>query len=381
MQRMLEGEFRIPSGCAVSGIMNCRGIRFPGNSIVDSISLMHERSNGLGGGFAAHGVYPDLPQHYALHVFYSDHAAKEGTEELIAANDWTVAHDEPIPTRKTGLVADAPLIWRYFLQADLSRDDRHSTTGVDDRMLQLVLAINDGVSGAFVASSGRNMGVFKGVGYPEDIGEFYRLDEYRAHTWIAHGRFPTNTPGWWGGAHPFGLLDLSVVHNGEVSSYGANRRFLEMHGYKMNLQTDTEVMAYALDLLWRRYEYPLELVAAVLAPPFWKKIDRMPKPQRELYTALRTVYGSLMMNGPFSIIVGWSGGMFALNDRVKLRSLVAAEQGDYLYAASEEAAIRQVCPNPDRVWFPRGGELVVGRISPQQATQPHEALATGGDVA
>ena len=25
-------------------------------------------------------------------------------------------------------------------------------------------------------------------------------------------------PGWWGGAHPFALLDYSVVHNGEISS-------------------------------------------------------------------------------------------------------------------------------------------------------------------
>jgi len=40
------------------------------------------------------------------------------------------------------------------------------------------------------------MGAFKGVGYPEDIGVFYKLDEYKAYIWTAHGRFPTNTPGW-----------------------------------------------------------------------------------------------------------------------------------------------------------------------------------------
>ena len=51
------------------------------------------------------------------------------------------------------------------------------------------------------------------------------------YSWTAHGRYPTNTPGWWGGAHPFALLDYSVVHNGEISSYDANRRFIEMYGY------------------------------------------------------------------------------------------------------------------------------------------------------
>ena len=52
------------------------------------------------------------------------------------------------------------------------------------------------------------MGVFKAVGYPEDVGAFYRLEEYAGYCWTAHGRYPTNTPGWWGGAHPFALLDL-----------------------------------------------------------------------------------------------------------------------------------------------------------------------------
>ena len=82
------------------------------------------------------------------------------------------------------------------------------------------------------------MGTFKAVGYPEDIGIFYKLDEYEGYSWTAHGRYPTNTPGWWGGAHPFALLDSSVVHNGEISSYDANRRFMEMFGYKCTLQTE-----------------------------------------------------------------------------------------------------------------------------------------------
>jgi glutamate synthase domain-containing protein 1 len=57
-------------------------------------------------------------------------------------------------------------------------------------------------------------------------------------------------PGWWGGAHPFNIFDWTVVHNGELSSYGINRRYLEMYGYKCTLQTDTEVLAYAFDLAY-----------------------------------------------------------------------------------------------------------------------------------
>ena len=42
---------------------------------------------------------------------------------------------------------------------------------------------------------------------PRRSADFFRLEEYEGHTWIGHNRFPTNTPGWWGGAHPFTLLD------------------------------------------------------------------------------------------------------------------------------------------------------------------------------
>ena len=54
-----EGEFRNPSGCAISGMISTSGKRFSGEDIIRSISVMHDRSNGLGGGFAAYGIYPE----------------------------------------------------------------------------------------------------------------------------------------------------------------------------------------------------------------------------------------------------------------------------------------------------------------------------------
>ncbi|OIQ09235.1 glutamate synthase [NADPH] large chain [Moorella thermoacetica] len=353
-----EGDYRIPSGCAISGFINKDGRRVNGSSIVQSIALMQERSNGLGGGFAAYGIYPEYKDYYALHLLFEDKISRNQVEELIKDNFYIEAEDR-IPTRHVRAISKAPLLWRYFVTPRVSKIDESQETE-ENFMTQLVMRINAQVKGAYVVSSGKNMGAFKGVGYPEDIGEFFRLDEYQAYSWIAHGRFPTNTPGWWGGAHPFTLLDWSVVHNGEVSSYGANRRFLEMYDYKITLQTDTEVIAYAVDLLVRRHKLPLELAARVLAAPFWQEIDRLPAQERDLYTRLRVVYGSLLLNGPFSIIVGFSGGIMALNDRLKLRPLVAGSKGNTLYVASEEAAIREICPDVEEVWYPRGGEPVIG---------------------
>ena len=206
------------------------------------------------------------------------------------------------------------------------------------------------------------MGVFKGVGFPEDIAEYFCLEEYLGYIWVCHGRFPTNTPGWWGGAHPFDILDWTVAHNGELSSYGINRRYLEMYGYECSMQTDTEVMAYAFDLLMRRQGLPIEVVSKILAPPLWTEIDKMKLEDRHFSTTLRQTYGSLLMNGPFAVIVAHQGEMIGLTDRIKLRPLNAGVKGEFFYISSEEAAMRLVSPDLDRVWSPKGGEPVVGRL-------------------
>jgi glutamate synthase domain-containing protein 1 len=98
-----------------------------------------------------------------------------------------------------------------------------------------------------------------------------------------------------------------------------------MFGYKCTMRTDTEVMAYLLDLLIRRHRLPVEVACDVLAAPFWEQIERMPESKRRVYSVLRQVYGSALVNGPFAIIFGRHGEMVGLNDRIKLRPLVAAQ--------------------------------------------------------
>ncbi len=356
-QRDLE---HIPSGCAISGILNRKGKRIDGRRIIKSIALMHDRSNGLGGGFAAYGIYPKYKDYYAFHVMLDDEESKNQFECYVNQH-FTVEHDEKIPTAKVDGIHRPPVLWRYFVKVGEGKLE-DAAGAEEDYVVQQVMHINSNIAGAFISSSGKNMGGFKGVGYPEDIAKFFKLEDYNAYLWTSHGRFPTNTPGWWGGAHPMTLLDWSVVHNGEISSYGINKRYLEMFGYKMELMTDTEVIAYLFDLLVRRHKLPVQVATAALAPPFWKDIDAMPEPQRKAYTAIRAVYGSALMNGPFSILVGFTRGMIGLNDRIKLRPMIAAEKGDYMYMASEEAGIRIIEPEPEKVWAPKAGVPTIGLL-------------------
>lgn len=127
----------IPSGCAISGLMSEEGRRINGSVIIRSIACMHDRSNGLGGGFAAYGIYPKRKHQYAFHMMFDNIEAKKYT--------------------------------------------------------------------------------------------------------------------------------------GEISSYGINKRYLEMFGYKLELRTDTEAIAYLLDLLVRRHRIPMDLAIEALASPFWKE--------------------------------------------------------------------------------------------------------------
>lgn len=353
-----EGQVRIPSGCAISGIFAKDGANINGSEMIRSIATMHDRSNGLGGGFAGYGIYPQNKDHYAFHVFYDGKEAKTECEAFL--DEYFDLHNlSKIPTRKTRGITDEPLIWRYFVTPRHSRLAASQLTE-DEFTARGVIRINSDIDGAYVFSSGKNMGVFKAVGFPEDVGEFYRLEEYNGYCFTAHGRYPTNTPGWWGGAHPFALLDYSIVHNGEISSYDANRRYIEMFGYKCTLLTDTEVITYIIDYLNRKQGLTLQEAAWVIAAPFWTTIERQrDRKKAEVWAYLRNAFSSLLVTGPFSILLGFEGGMMALNDRLKLRSMVVGEKGSRVYVASEECAIREIEPELDRLWSPRGGEAVI----------------------
>ena len=45
----LEGQVRIPSGCAISAVISREGKRMTGEAVINSMVPMHDRSNGLGG--------------------------------------------------------------------------------------------------------------------------------------------------------------------------------------------------------------------------------------------------------------------------------------------------------------------------------------------
>jgi glutamate synthase domain-containing protein 1 len=154
------------------------------------------------------------------------------------------------------------------------------------------------------------------------------------------------------------------VENGKTTTYGTNRRYIESFGYNCTTSTDSEVIAYMIDLMVRRHGLDIDLAVRALAPPYWEEIDRMPEAEQKLNRALRFAYGSAAMNGPFTVVAANPDMMVGFTDRGKLRPMVVGECADRLYIASEESAIRAMEPRVESITRPAAGEPVIGRVAP-----------------
>jgi glutamate synthase domain-containing protein 1 len=356
------------SACGIAGHININGKRETGARVIDMITTMTDRENGLGAGFACYGLFPDLAEHYCVQLLLDDEMAKQKVEEYFTSRSRIIKDEEVFTKPVSGMGGPYPLIWRFFIEVpkEAIQSSPH-LDNEDDYMVDMVMHINEKIDGAFCMSSGKNMAVFKGNGWSYEIAEFYDLaNRYEGYMWLSHSRFPTNTPGWWGGAHPFNILDWSLCHNGEITSYGTNKRYVEMWGYKCTLLTDSEVVTYMWDLLCRRHNLPKLIASMALAPNYYENINLMPDEVIKIAYALRMTYARAMINGPFSILVGTNRPnptMIALTDRKKLRPMIAAISGDEntVFAASEESAINRVGDVKD-VWAPVTGNPVIAQL-------------------
>jgi len=347
-------------GCGIASCISLKGEKISGDRIARMLTIMEERENGLGAGYACYGLFPDRRDQYCLQFFFDDEEGKRNAENFLDGR-LDIVHDEKVFTRDRSTISPPyPIVWRYFANVPGHREWRGDRDlGEEDYMVEMVQHVNEKIPKAFCVSSGKDMAVFKGNGYSYEIAELYDLGRYSGTMWLSHSRFPTNSPAWWAGAHPLSLLDWGVCHNGEITSYGVNRKLVEMNGYKCTVLTDTEVVTYLWDLLVRRNGLPVEVAAFVMAPSTFQEISQMPAAERRLAEWLRITYKEAFLNGPFSIIVGRSQpeiALIALADRKKLRPMIAGLSPDdgVAYCASEESAIRIVEPDA-RTWAPGAG--------------------------
>ena len=394
-------------GCGVTGFIS--SIPVTGKNIFEPSVQMHNRGNGKGGGIGAVGFLPEalgvsrqvLDEDYMLHIALLDAGVADEIENTFIKPFFKIDKSGKLPTigdhRSIGLDVRPPDIMRYFVRVkddvldkyiaanDFFSLDRRDAE--DEFVYQNSFRINSqyyaslGEKKAFVMSHGRNMMILKIVGYAENVVRYYQLDDFKAHAWLAHQRYPTRGRVWHpGGCHPFSALNEALVHNGDFANYQAVLEYLKQRNYHPLFLTDTEEAALLLDLWSRVYKYPLEYLIEAMAPTSEMDFDMLPPGKQELYKAIQTHHVNASPDGPWFFIIARNDvkndqfQMIGITDTAMLRPQVfALQEGEVQIGliCSEKQAIDATLssleredprfgPIADKYWNARGGSHTDG---------------------
>ena len=297
--------------CGIAGVASLDGSLIPFETVFDAVSAMKQRGTEHGAGFASYNPAPLDRVRAKLFVVRGE---EELVEKLVG-----------------GLTVEN--IGKIRLSNTVYIDERLLEDYPDPRIMTLL---------RFLQAS-RYLDVFKSIGWPKDVAKTYRLWGRSSLAWIGHTRYPTNSPGFqpWL-AHPFTSYETAIVHNGDLSSYGANKRLI-MHelGFENFTGNDSEVIAHLITALARDGLSFEDILDALIygKGPRWARLD-----------------------GPFAVIFIHGtpkGPVFgAFVDRHHFRPLYVAVEDHHIYVASEAAAIKRADPRA-RPRILRGGGYII----------------------
>ncbi len=395
-------------GCGVTGFAS--SVPVGGRHIIEPSRQMNNRGNGKGGGIAAVGLSPEclgvtpgvLREDYLLQVAYLDADARPSVEASFIEPFLEVHDSRQVPAAADyrdveNLSVKPPDVYRYFVRVkkDVLADFavRNQFNGTDRRKVEDEFIFQNsfrlnrsfyaslGEKRAFVLSHGRDMMILKLVGYAEQAVQYYRLEDFKAHIWIAHQRYPTRGRVWHpGGAHPFIGLNEALVHNGDFANYHSVCEYLRQHNLVPLFLTDTEVSVLLFDLLSRGMGYSLEHVIEALAPTTELDFDRLPPEKQEIYREIQAAHIHGSPDGPWFFIIARSDPyrkchqligitdtamlrpqVFALSDGEVQVGLICSEKqaidATLQSLSSEDSRFHRVA---DKYWNARGGSHTDG---------------------
>jgi len=324
-----EGE----GGCGVIGAA-C-SVPVQGKHFLKALLQMHNRGNGKGGGVAVLGLDPEifnvtqevLDSHYIISIAFLDASCREEMEQKYIVPQFDIAAQgrfETIPDWKSiELEVEPPQVQYYLVRVkddvlkqfmakhDIDSTDTGQEAAKDEFIYQNSYQLNQayyaslGTQRAFVLSHGKNLLIFKLVGYGEQVIQFYKLEDFEAHVWVGHHRFPTKGVVYHpGGAHPFAGLHEALVHNGDFANYHAITEYLSQRNMYPLFLTDTEVGVYLFDLYSRIYQYPTEYLIEALAPTTERDFVLLPEEKQNIYKELQHAHLHASPDGPWFFIIG-----------------------------------------------------------------------------
>ncbi len=395
-------------GCGVTGFA-C-SIPVSGRHIFEPSVQMHNRGNGKGGGLAAVGLsaaqlgvdQDTLDNDFLLQVAILDETVVPEMEARFIRPHFRVDHEAFLDTIDDyrdidGLDVKPPAVKRYFVRVkpevlasfqkerglDMLTNGKAEEEFIFQNTYQLNLALYSalGEKKAFVLSHGKNMMILKIVGYAEKVAQYYKLENFNSHIWIAHQRYPTKGRVWHpGGAHPFIGMNEALVHNGDFANYYSVSDYLRQRNIYPLFLTDTEVSVHVFDLLNRVYGYPLEYIIEALAPTGEMDFDHLPEEKQRIYRQIQTAHIHGSPDGPWFFIIARNDlqkkqfQLIGITDTAMLRPQVFALQKGEVeigLVCSEKQAIDATLESlakedprfgtvADHYWNARGGSYTDG---------------------
>ncbi|MFX1498514.1 MAG: glutamate synthase [Promethearchaeota archaeon] len=392
-------------GCGVVGF--CSTEKIAGKHLLPPCIQMHNRGNGKGGGIIAMGLEASqlnvteeiLKSNYLIQIAYLKPEIRESVERQFIFNNFDVFTYYKIKTKNhnsSKLETIPPEVYRYFCRVKKqvlkkfmkSHNFKYLNKAEDEFVFLNSFQINkkfyseDSAQEAFVLCHGKDMIVFKIVGYAEEAIEYYNLMELKAHIWVGHQRYPTRGRVWHpGGAHPFVGLKEALVHNGDFANYHSICEYLYQNGREPLFSTDTEVAVLLFDLWTRIYEYPLEYTIEAFAPTTERDFTMLSTEKQHIYQLIQSYHIQNSPDGPWFFIIARNDDMkdqfqlLGITDTSMLRPQVfALQENDGVkigIIASEKQAIDSIllsismeddryCSVADLYWNARGGSYTDG---------------------
>lgn len=383
-------------GCGVIGVACAE--QMAAKHLLPALTQMCNRGNGKGGGIAAAGLKPEalgvtsdiLENSYLLAIAYLDLSCQNALEKQFIHPLFEVDHRMLFPHLDSyqslkDVTVRPPEVMIYFVRLK----NQSGTSQEDELVYQNSYHLNcafysaTGEKKAFVLSHGKNLLILKMVGYGDDVIRYYKLQDFYAHVWIGHHRYPTKGRVWHpGGAHPFIGLQEALVHNGDFANYFSICQYLAQNKIYPHFLTDTEVAVLLFDLYYRKFQYPLEYVMEAFAPTTERDFALLPEDKQKIYKLLQQTHIHASPDGPWFFLLaqsiisenGRASRLIGITDTSMLRPQVFALQKGEVpigFAASEKQAIDAVLGSlsekdsrfwtvADDYWNARGGSFIDG---------------------
>ncbi len=170
-----------------------------------------------------------------------------------------------------------------------------------------------------VLSYGVSLEIIKDVGDARAVADKHDLRSMHGTHGLGHARLATESDVSPKASHPFWARpfpDVAIVHNGQITNYYLWRETLQRQGYRFMTENDSELLAVWIS-------------------------DQMRKGQTLQQALAKSI---LEIDGVFTFMISDLNGIGLAKDRFAMKPLVTLETDGELIAATEEQAVRRICP-------------------------------------